>query len=165
MSNNSKNLATKVVNDDYSTVVLPTKYKCRKNLTHIVRGIHSEFIEVPFIENTKMVPSRTDQSYNRPMSQVILEFERAGRTLADIRASQAQFDFEDGKDDGRQIGIARRRNIEFEDVNAYQKAVDASLSENLEKDIKKKAEKVSAETSASAPDVIPSDTSSAEETA
>lgn len=153
----ANNLATKAVKEDYSVKTLPTVYACRKNLPHPVRDVSSQIVKRPFIVNTKMEPSRTDQSFNRPMVDVIKEFELAGKTLADIRS--ARYDFEDGKDTGISVGIARRRNVEFEDVASYQKQVDSSLAENLANDVNTALKKKDSDAKSDAKSDVKSDSS------
>lgn len=142
-SNVSKALAEKAVNGSSDNVNWSVPlYTCRKSYSHVVAGVKSVPVERPLIVNVKMEPSRVDQSYNRPVAKIIEEFQLAGKVLSDIRSSQ--YDFPDGRDDGRRLDATQDRSNTFEDINVIQKAVDMSLAENLSKDVEvAKSKKVS----------------------
>lgn len=71
--------------------------------------------------------SRADQLSYQPTSKLIDQMIRTGQM---VLASKNQFDFPDGKDDGREIPIDRVRGLDYPEISQMMSENEAKLSKH-----------------------------------
>lgn len=105
--------------------------------------------------HTKYPSSRADQLSYQPTSKLIDQMIRTGQL---VLASKAQFDFPDGKDDGRDVPVDRLRGLDYPEVSQMMSENEEKLAKHkknlseISDKAKKKAGSESKEASASGTD-------------
>lgn len=117
--------------DDYHviegvTMKVKTTFYTRKNGKDFDPVIHTVFPK-----------SRADQLSYQPTSKLIDQMIRTGQL---VLASKAQYDFPDGKDDGRSVPVDRLRGLDYPEVSQLMAENEAKIDEH-----KKNLSKLSAE--------------------
>lgn len=87
--------------------------------------------------------SRADQLSYQPTSKLIDQMIRTGQM---VLASKNQFDFPDGKDDGREIPIDRVRGLDYPEISQMMSENEAKISKH-KKNLATMAEQEKAEAS------------------
>lgn len=134
------------LSDDYPVNEVTMKIKT----TFYTRTKGEDFDPVIHVRYPK---SRADQLSYQPTSKLIDQMIRTGQM---VLASKNQFDFPDGKDDGRDIPIDRMRGLDYPEISQMMSENEAKISKH-KKNLATMAEQKKAEEAEQAEKAVASD--------
>lgn len=108
--------------------------KMKVKTTFYTRKSGKEFDPVIHIQYPK---SRADQLSYQPTSKLIDQMIRTGQL---VLAAKSQYDFPDGKDDGRDVPVDRLRGLDYPEISQLMQENESKLKEH-EKNLSEMSQK------------------------